>query len=175
MEKQLAFPQIHSWVPEHKISQPSFCGKFNVLLALKKYSPDQYSEILKNLDPSWTKEETDCLWELIEDFEGNFVLVKDRWPSNYTPRTIEDFKERMFAVIKALDRSSPMFKGIKYNKEKDRIRKIKNNKIYQRPSEAIEMEQKLLGELRNLQVMKKRKQEEQIEINKMLQYSMTEL
>jgi hypothetical protein len=53
------------------------------------------------LDPSWTKEETDYLWDLIEKFDGRFLVIYDRYDPKYD-RSVEDIKERYYAVCKKI-------------------------------------------------------------------------
>ena len=42
---------------------------------------------------SWTKEETDQLFDLCERFDLRFVVIADRFPST---RTVEELKERYY-------------------------------------------------------------------------------
>lgn len=70
---------------------------------MPKYTEDQYEKEISKLDQNWTKEETDKLFELISIFEGNFLLVKDRWPSNFKERRVEDIKERLFNVCQKIE------------------------------------------------------------------------
>ncbi|XP_023549250.1 SWR1-complex protein 4-like isoform X2 [Cucurbita pepo subsp. pepo] len=48
---------------------------------------------------SWTKEETDQLFDLCERFDLRFVVIADRFPST---RTVEELKERYYHASKAI-------------------------------------------------------------------------
>ena len=42
------------------------------------------------VDPGWTKEETDYLFQLVREFDGRFYIVHDRYEyPNGTPRSLE--------------------------------------------------------------------------------------
>lgn len=45
---------------------------------------------------SWTKEETDQLFDLCKRFDLRFVIIADRFPSN---RTVEELKDRYYSGI----------------------------------------------------------------------------
>lgn len=44
----------------------------------------------------WTKEETDKLFDLCEQFDLRFIVVADRFP---TSRTVEELKNRYYSGI----------------------------------------------------------------------------
>ncbi|KAF8006610.1 hypothetical protein BT93_K0803 [Corymbia citriodora subsp. variegata] len=48
---------------------------------------------------TWTKEETDQLFDLCERFDLRFIVIADRFPSS---RTVEELKDRYYAVSCAL-------------------------------------------------------------------------
>lgn len=76
--------------------------KFNIKVDLvKKYTVDEYKIHIKNLDKSWTIEESDYLWELCERFDLRFIIVFDRYDDKYQ-RTEEDLKFRYYDVAKKL-------------------------------------------------------------------------
>ncbi len=102
-----------------------------------KYTDEEYEDHIKESDENWTKEETDKLLELMEIFEGNFLVITDRWPSHLSPKTIEDIKERIFNLFKILeevrDVDNKRFSKFKYDKHKERLRKLKSEKYLTRP------------------------------------------
>lgn len=53
------------------------------------------------MDPTWTKEETDHLWDLCKNFDLRFAVVYDRYDSKYD-RSIEDLKYRYYSVAKRI-------------------------------------------------------------------------
>ena len=52
-------------------------AKFNVKVVVPQYSDDQYDANLQH--PGWTKEETDYLLELVQDFDLRWPLIWDRY------------------------------------------------------------------------------------------------
>lgn len=42
----------------------------------------------------WTKEETDLLFSLCEQFDLRFIVIADRFPSS---RTVEELKDRYYS------------------------------------------------------------------------------
>lgn len=44
----------------------------------------------------WTKEETDQLFDLCQQFDLRFVVIADRFPSS---RTVEELKDRYYSGI----------------------------------------------------------------------------
>ncbi|KAG7014297.1 SWR1-complex protein 4 [Cucurbita argyrosperma subsp. argyrosperma] len=82
-------------------------AKYNKSVEVVKYTDEEYEKFLK--DPvdmyllkyfqSWTKEETDQLFDLCERFDLRFVVIADRFPST---RTVEELKERYYHASKAI-------------------------------------------------------------------------
>ena len=67
---------------------------------LLSYSDAEYSEHL--LCEGWTRSETDTLFELCHRFDLRWTVIRDRWPSHLTTRSIEDLKERYYNVTNSL-------------------------------------------------------------------------
>uniref|UniRef100_A0A0G4G7F3 Myb-like domain-containing protein n=1 Tax=Chromera velia CCMP2878 TaxID=1169474 RepID=A0A0G4G7F3_9ALVE len=81
-----------------------FCNrKFPVL----KYTDEQYDRLLKN-ESGWTREETDELFRLCEEYDLRFPIIADRWnfayPKGAPPprRRIEDLKQRFYFCARRL-------------------------------------------------------------------------
>ncbi len=105
-------PSIYHWVPKEDKDKVSSYSKFNVKIDFVEYNDDEYKNhlkvfifilfwIWKDLDPSWTKEETDYLWDLIEKFDARFLVIYDRYDPKYN-RSVEDIKERYYSICKKL-------------------------------------------------------------------------
>ncbi|XP_022991708.1 SWR1-complex protein 4-like isoform X3 [Cucurbita maxima] len=92
--------QLYHWVRVVNgippIGDYSF-AKYNKSVEVVKYTDEEYEKFLK--DPSWTKEETDQLFDLCERFDLRFVVIADRFPST---RTVEELKERYYHASKAI-------------------------------------------------------------------------
>jgi DNA methyltransferase 1-associated protein 1 len=53
-------------------------------------------------DDDWTKEETDYLWQLLEDYDLRWMVVADRYEWEGKERTMEDLKDRYFSGVRSL-------------------------------------------------------------------------
>ncbi|KAI6674520.1 hypothetical protein NL676_002426 [Syzygium grande] len=72
-------------------------AKYNKSVNIIKYTDEEYEKYLT--DPTWTKEETDQLFDLCERFDLRFTVIADRFPSS---RTVEELKDRYYSVSRAL-------------------------------------------------------------------------
>lgn len=72
-------------------------AKYNKSVDIVKYTDEEYEKYLT--DPTWTREETDQLFELCERFDLRFIVIADRFPSS---RTVEELKNRYYSVAKAI-------------------------------------------------------------------------
>lgn len=81
--------------------------KFDKPVDMVHYSDDEYARCVENETSTaneWSKAETDRLFQLLELFNMNFVLVHDRWDLG-TNRSIEELKQRYYDVAKRIVRS----------------------------------------------------------------------
>ncbi|KAJ6814674.1 putative SWR1-complex protein 4 [Iris pallida] len=72
-------------------------AKYNKSVDVPKYTDEEYEKHMT--DPTWTKEETDQLFDLCERFDLRFIVIADRFPSF---RSMEELKSRYYAVSRAL-------------------------------------------------------------------------
>ncbi|XP_012082946.1 SWR1-complex protein 4 isoform X3 [Jatropha curcas] len=72
-------------------------AKYNKSVDVVKYTDEEYEKHLT--DPTWTKEETDQLFDLCERFDLRFIIIADRFPSS---RTVEELKDRYYSVSRAI-------------------------------------------------------------------------
>ncbi|KAK4775541.1 hypothetical protein SAY87_023502 [Trapa incisa] len=72
-------------------------AKYNKKVSLVKYTDEEYEKYL--IDPAWTKEETDQLFDLCEQFDLRFIVIADRFPSS---RTVEELKYRYYSVSRTV-------------------------------------------------------------------------
>jgi hypothetical protein len=73
-------------------------AKFNKPCVVLEYSKEQYDAHFQ--DPDWSKDETDYLLAQCRLFDCRFIVIHDRWQR--TRRTVEDLKERFYAVQRRL-------------------------------------------------------------------------
>ncbi|RLN29474.1 SWR1-complex protein 4-like [Panicum miliaceum] len=72
-------------------------AKYNKKVDILKYTDEEYEKYL--IDPAWSREETDQLFELCERFDLRFIVIADRFP---TSRSVEDLKSRYYSVSRTL-------------------------------------------------------------------------
>ncbi|PRQ45143.1 putative transcription factor MYB-HB-like family [Rosa chinensis] len=88
--------QLYHWVRVVNGAPPtgdySF-AKYNKSVDIIKYTDEEYDKYLT--DPIWTKEETDQLFDLCQQFDLRFIVIADRFPSS---RTVEELKDRYYSV-----------------------------------------------------------------------------
>lgn len=91
------------------------------------------------LATTWTREETDLLWNLCETFSLKFLIIQDRFNyemkqkkgGNFEVKTLEEVKERYFEICKKLTGND----GFVYEKELDQKRRMVLESYHARPLE----------------------------------------
>ncbi|KAH9563747.1 hypothetical protein CY35_05G142500 [Sphagnum magellanicum] len=71
--------------------------KYNKAVEVVRYTDEEYSEHL--VDPGWSREETDNLFDLCEQFDLRFIIIADRFTP---PRTVEELKGRYYSAARAI-------------------------------------------------------------------------
>jgi DNA methyltransferase 1-associated protein 1 len=78
---------------EYEFSEDNYFAKYNVQVPVPSYTAEQYEDKLKA--EGWTKEETDYLLELCQEFGLRWIVIADRWDdSPATPRAKENTEPR---------------------------------------------------------------------------------
>jgi len=117
---------IHHWVPDNDKDKVTPYKKFSVKIDLLKYSEIEYDQYLKDLDQTWTKQETDYLWELLDRYDLRFFVVHDAYDSQYG-RSVEELKLRYYSICKKLcqergDENNPLAQYT-FDAEYEKLRK----------------------------------------------------
>ena len=67
------------------------------------YTDPEYHQYLQ-LD-SWSRAETDHLFDLCRRFDLRFIVIQDLWDTTqFQKRSVEDLKERYYDIINLLNR-----------------------------------------------------------------------
>lgn len=171
--------------------EDSAFAKFNVQVNLSKYNDEQYESNLKSED--WTKDETDYLMGLAQDFDLRWPVIWDRY--EYEPattkmtdegdtamavepkaRNMEDLKARYYEVaakIMAVHRpvhnmSQAEFNlhqlMTSFNPQQERVRKHFAEMSLARSPEERREEESLLIELKRIMARSERLNEERKEL-----------
>eukprot|EP00743_Colponemidia_sp_Colp-15_P005390 GILK01005792.1.p1 GENE.GILK01005792.1~~GILK01005792.1.p1 ORF type:complete len:478 (-),score=102.17 GILK01005792.1:141-1538(-) len=131
-------------------------ARYNKQIKTFEYTNEEYEQFIKELDASWSREETDHLMDLCKQFDLRFIVIQDRYDAKWI-RTVEDLKDRYYAIAKKLLESRSeediakhhLFKN-PYNVEYERERKLQLERLFSRTKEQELEERTLLEEARKL-------------------------
>eukprot|EP00826_Nyctotherus_ovalis_P055938 TRINITY_DN7483_c0_g3_i4.p1 TRINITY_DN7483_c0_g3~~TRINITY_DN7483_c0_g3_i4.p1 ORF type:complete len:337 (-),score=78.67 TRINITY_DN7483_c0_g3_i4:18-1028(-) len=128
-------------------------AKLGRKLEIVRYSEEEYRELIADINPSWSKEETDLLFQLCENFELRFIVIADRFAQHTEyKRSIEELKDRYFSIAKRLlesrgDVDNQLVKK-PFNFNYEVRRKINLEKIFLRTAEHQTFERQILEEVK---------------------------
>ena len=72
-------------------------------MPIPSYTDADYLQVLNS--ETWSKQETDHLFDLCRRFDLRFIVINDRWDrSRFNDRSIEDLKERYYEVCGLLNK-----------------------------------------------------------------------
>lgn len=154
-------------------------GRMHITTKVPEYTDSEYRELLQN--DNWTRGETDYLMRMCQKYDLRFVVIEDKWDrSSYNNRSVEDLKDRYYAVCNSLNklrneppRSDPNFANVKpqicvFDAEHERKRKEQLIKLYNRTPEEVEEEQQLIAELRKIEQRKKEREKKTQDLQKLI-------
>ncbi|KAF9464376.1 hypothetical protein BDZ94DRAFT_1256299 [Collybia nuda] len=138
-------------------------AKYNVQSTVYTYSQDDYTRFLEDKD--WTKEETDYLFSVVQEYDARWYIIHDRYTyprSGFTePRELEDLKDRYYSVCRKLvrNRSWPgddasraqLISSFQFDKERELTRKKYLVSLENRTPEQIVEEEALYIEIKRLE------------------------
>lgn len=133
---------------------------YNIVSNPYKYTDEEYAQLLE--DSEWSKEETDYLFQLIEDYDSRFLVVHDRYEfSGGFPRSLEDLKDRYYSICRKLVRNRPwngdevskskILGLLSFEKERELTRKQYLRSLDSRTPEQVAEEDALYLELKRLE------------------------
>ncbi|KAG7449019.1 uncharacterized protein BT62DRAFT_888547 [Guyanagaster necrorhizus] len=136
-------------------------SKYNVQTAHFIYSQDEYSKHLE-VDPEWTKDETDYLFNLVREYDQRWHIISDRYDYPGGPhRVMEDLKERFCNVCRRLVRDRPwagdeasrvqLISTFMFDKERELIRKRYLANLDNRTPREAEEEEALYLEVKRIE------------------------
>ncbi|XP_066996628.2 DNA methyltransferase 1-associated protein 1 isoform X2 [Anabrus simplex] len=146
-------------------------AKFNKQVDVPTYNDVTYSQHLQC--GSWSKDETDHLFDLCRRFDTRFIIIHDRWDrSRFMERSVEDLKERYYDVyntlakVRAVPGQDPKLHF--YDADHERRRKEQLRRLFDRTPEQIEEEQYLINELRKIEARKREREKKQQDLQKLI-------
>lgn len=110
-----------------------------------QYTDEEYSRYLIN--PGWSREETDYMMELVNQFHERFPIVADRYEPARN-RTVVDIKERYYQVLNAVNsaRGKPNA-HFNFDGDWERKRRLQIESFQARPQAELQEELYLLDEI----------------------------
>ncbi|KAI8909641.1 hypothetical protein EDD86DRAFT_190809 [Gorgonomyces haynaldii] len=125
-------------------------------LDIPEYTDTEYDLHLK--DPTWTKEETDHLFELARTYDLRFIIMHDR---THLDRSIEELKQRYYQVVRILlslrlpiedPQTKVEIQKYQYDMRREIDRKQHLEKLMQRSVQQMEEESMLLNEIQKFEM-----------------------
>ncbi|KAF9226646.1 hypothetical protein BS17DRAFT_775926 [Gyrodon lividus] len=152
--------QLCHWAKANEPDGEYSFAKYNVQPKPYTYSQDEYTRLLE--DKEWTKEETDHLFKIVQEYDLRWYVIHDRYEYPEGPaRAIEDLKERYYSVCRKLIRNRPwagdessksqLLNSYQFDKEREKMRKNYIASLEDRTPEEIAEEEALFIELKRLE------------------------
>ncbi|CDH56814.1 dna methyltransferase 1 associated protein 1 [Lichtheimia corymbifera JMRC:FSU:9682] len=126
--------------------------------AVIEYTDEEYEKYLADIDPEWSKEETDYLMDLCRKYNMRFIIITDRYSYTEKSRSMEDLKDRYYAICRTLakERASERDTGYPlYQYAFDKAREVERKQALEtlagRTKEQMDEEEALLVEMRRIE------------------------
>ncbi|KAI8927678.1 hypothetical protein BC831DRAFT_451797 [Entophlyctis helioformis] len=153
--------QLYHWESDPDTVVSRF-AQLGVAANVMTYTDDEYEQHLT--DPSWTREETDHLFQLCRDYELRFFVIADRYEQAVS-RSLEDLKDRYYSVCRALIlvrhgiqdiQSKQQSAKFAYDRAREEERKRLLLQLYDRSPAQVEEEERLMHELKKRELREDR-------------------
>lgn len=135
----------------------------------------------------WTKDETDELFSLCQQYDLRFPVIHDRWPDRFANRSIDELKDRYYSMAKAvldyrakqdkaslsklplaLQKHAQAITMNPFDYEYECIRKNQLERQYRRPKEELREEEETVRNARRIEANQKRLRKERERLAKLL-------
>lgn len=119
-----------------------------------KYTDEEYDKYLADLDPDWSKEETDYLMDLCQQYNMRFILITDRYSYQQKSRSMEDLKDRYYTICRTLAKERASGQDPLYQYAFDKTREVERKQALEtlagRTKEQMDEEAALLVEIQRI-------------------------
>lgn len=151
-------------------------ARFNKKVDVPSYSDEEYQMYLEDgAQSTWTRQETDHLFDLCRQFDLRFPVIQDRFDrGKYQPRTVEDLKERYYSCVSRLLKArappgqEPQNLPPPFDAQHETERKRQLLKLYNRTPEQVRDEEMLMAELRKIEMRKKEREKKHQDLQKLI-------
>ncbi|KAJ2025101.1 swr complex subunit, partial [Coemansia sp. S610] len=175
---------LYHWAKASEQFNDYYYARYNAQSNPYQYTDEEYEKCIEPLDKDWTRVETDYLFHLCKFLDLRFIVVHDRYythpdcplASVVADRTLEDIKDRYYAVCRALtqlrsgeDSGDPDdlplqatnkladdLALLRFDKSKERERKQYLEALFTRTKDEIEEEEILIAEARRIEANERR-------------------
>ncbi|KAJ3576182.1 hypothetical protein NP233_g606 [Leucocoprinus birnbaumii] len=170
--------ELRHWVKANSDANADYAfAKYSVQTNNYTYSQDEYVRFLE--DKEWTKEETDYLFNSVQDFDSRWYIIHDRYEFPGGPsRTLEDLKDRYYSVCRKLIRNRPwagdeaskatLLSSFQFDKERELMRKKYVMSLENRTPEQVLEEEALYIEIKKLEQNERRFKREREDLLRLL-------
>jgi len=144
-------------------------AKYNKKVDMIVYTNEEYEQRLKHLDESWSKEETDYLFEQLARFDLRFIIAHDRWAfAGSKARSVDDLKVRYYSIAKTLIEAraetpeaalAHQVVKMPFNAQHEYDRKVALNTLLNRTNGEMKEEAEILNKVKEIE--KRRRAENQ--------------
>jgi hypothetical protein len=146
------------WWPAKRLEEVHKFSKFNRKLSIPKYTDAEYQQHFAS--EQWTKEETEYLFDMCNDWDLRFIVMADRWNppegSVKRDRTVEEIKDRYYSIQRTLltvrrntseeDLASNPLLQHPYDPVRETERKRQQNQQTHRTPDEIALENEITSE-----------------------------
>ena len=78
--------ELYHWQKEKEVGEVYPFARFNKKPRVISYTDDEYKKVVAPLNSDWDKLETDVLFDLCERFYMRFIVIADRFSTEYKDR-----------------------------------------------------------------------------------------
>ena len=143
--------QLSHWGKAKDKEMPYPFEKVNYKVEIVEFTDKEYEEYLKDLNPGWTKEETQYLWNLCWQYDLWFIVIQDRYDYEGKDWTVEEIKNRYYSCAKKIleireEKEHPIVTR-PYNFEYEMRWKHNLEKLFLRTKAQHESEKKIVEDI----------------------------
>lgn len=148
--------RLHHWQRLEDIKKDYEYAQFNKNINIVSLKKDEYESYCNDLDPSWTWEETDYLWDLCRNYDLRFIVIQDKYNfEGKQDRSVEELKERYYSICrKVLEQRKnfdhPILKS-GYSYEQEVKRRACLERIINKSTENQNTERELIEQAKEIQ------------------------
>lgn len=163
--------QFVHWAKAKQLEESYKYAKRNRKLSIPKYNDAEYDAYFKT--EIWTKEETDYLFEMCNNYDLRFIIICDRWSppaaSKKSMRSVEEIKDRYYSIQRGLlplrkvtdedMTQNPLLKHV-YDPLREAERKRQEDESTNRTEEDLAVESEITSECGRIDATFKRHAED---------------